>query len=408
MHILIATAGSRGNVAPFTGLGARLHAAGHQVAVATHTAFADSVRAAGLEFRPLPIDPRAVLASAGGRRLLQAGAGPRALIQLLHPSRSFMPALGEESPRPPPRAPISCSPPAPRPPSARSPPRPPAFPASPSASSPSPPPGSSHHPSPVPAHSAAPGTCSPATPSRPPPTASSLPPSAICAAGSACPATAPRAPSTPSPSCTASHPPSFPGPPTGTPASTSPATGGPTPTPRGNPRPAWPTSSPPVFVGFGSLVVPDPDRLTATVLAALRAARVRAVVQSGWSGLTAPDSDDVLTIDDTPHHWLLPRTAAVIHHAGAGTTAAALRAGTPTIPVPAQLDAPFWSARLTRLGVTPGPVPLKTLTPARLAAAIRRTLDTPQYHQHAQVIATTLAKEDGTTKVLATIDRLAD
>ncbi|MFJ6134858.1 glycosyltransferase [Kitasatospora sp. NPDC092286] len=128
---------------------------------------------------------------------------------------------------------------------------------------------------------------------------------------------------------------------------------------------------------------------------------VRAVVQSGWSGLTASDSDDVLTIDDTPHHWLFPRTAAVIHHAGAGTTtAAALLAGTPTIPVPAQLDAPFWSARLTRLGVTPGPV--------RLAAAIRQTLDTPQYRQHAQAIATTLAKEDGTTKVLATIDRLAD
>ncbi|MGW2371242.1 glycosyltransferase [Kitasatospora sp. NPDC001683] len=72
----MATVGSRGDVAPFTGLGVRLRAAGHHVAGATHTTLAESVRAAGLEFRPLPVDPRAELASAEGRRLLRADSGP--------------------------------------------------------------------------------------------------------------------------------------------------------------------------------------------------------------------------------------------------------------------------------------------------------------------------------------------
>ncbi|MBV6697235.1 glycosyltransferase [Kitasatospora aureofaciens] len=95
MRILIATAGSRGDVAPYTGLGTRLRAAGHRVAVATHATFADSVRAAGLEFRALPVDPRAALASAAGRRLLEAGSGPGVMLQLLRLGRRFMPELGD-------------------------------------------------------------------------------------------------------------------------------------------------------------------------------------------------------------------------------------------------------------------------------------------------------------------------
>ena len=82
-------------MAPFTGLGVRLREAGHQVAVATHAGFAESVRAAGLEFRPLPVDPRTELASARGQRLLQAGPGPLALLELLRLGRAFMPALGD-------------------------------------------------------------------------------------------------------------------------------------------------------------------------------------------------------------------------------------------------------------------------------------------------------------------------
>lgn len=63
------------------------------------------------------------------------------------------------------------------------------------------------------------------------------------------------------------------------------------------------------------------------------------VVQTGWAGLDARD-DAVLTIGDAPHDWLFPRMAAVVHHMGAGTTGAGLRAGVPAVGLPAFGDAP--------------------------------------------------------------------
>ncbi|MGK5641942.1 glycosyltransferase, partial [Streptomyces sp. URMC 126] len=115
---------------------------------------------------------------------------------------------------------------------------------------------------------------------------------------------------------------------------------------------------PPVFVGMGSATVSHPERLAATFVRALRGAGLRGIVQRGWAGLEA-EGDDLLTVDELPHAALFPHLAAVVHHAGAGTTAAGLRAGVPAVPVPVQFDAHFWAARLTALGVSPGPVPLR-------------------------------------------------
>nr|BFD94439.1 glycosyltransferase [Kitasatospora sp. Xyl93] len=411
MRILIATAGSRGDVAPFTGLGTRLRAAGHQVAVATHDTFAESVRAAGLEYRPLPVDPRAELASAQGRRLLRAGGRPDAVLQLLRLGRKFMPALGDGI-----------------------------------------------------ADATALGTDLLLTTS----TTSAL--GQVVAEAAGIPTIGlylqPLAPTREfAPAVAGTRSLGRPGnllaghavqamtdqlfvpavrglrrrlglPPIGIARArrNHPVLHGFS--PLVVPRPAdwhprldvagywWPADRPdwqpparlldflaagppPVFVGFGSLVVPDAERLTATVLAAARTARVRLLLQSGWSELTAEDSDSVLTIGDTPHDWLFPRTAAVVHHAGAGTTAAALRSGTPTVPVPAQLDAPFWAARLARLGVSPGPVPLRALTADRLATALRLTLDDARYRTRAQAVAAALAGEDGAEKVLTAVQRAA-
>jgi UDP:flavonoid glycosyltransferase YjiC (YdhE family) len=153
-------------------------------------------------------------------------------------------------------------------------------------------------------------------------------------------------------------------------------------------------------------MVPDVDRLGAAVGAALQQARVRAVVQAGWSGLCI-SSDDVLTIDEVPHHWLFPHMAAVAHHCGAGTTAAGLRAGIPAIPLPAQFDTPFWAARLTALGVAETPIPLRELSAGRLAAALRHAVQHPALRYRAQTLATRLATEDGAAPVLQTIQRIA-
>ncbi|NGO73145.1 glycosyltransferase family 1 protein [Streptomyces sp. SB3404] len=163
--------------------------------------------------------------------------------------------------------------------------------------------------------------------------------------------------------------------------------------------------APPVFVGLGSATVPDAGRLSAELVRALRAAGLRGVIQRGWAGLHA-DGDDMLTVDEVPHALLFPRMAAVVHHAGAGTTAAGLRAGVPSVPVPVQFDAGFWAARLTALGVAPAAVPLRGLRADRLAAALVAAVRRQSYARRAADVAARLGKEDGVAPVLAEAERL--
>lgn len=92
---------------------------------------------------------------------------------------------------------------------------------------------------------------------------------------------------------------------------------------------------PPVYIGFGSIVIEDPPRLTAIILEAIRLAGVRAIISRGWSNLgDGSHSSDIFYIDDCPHEWLFQQVAAVVHHGGAGTTACGLRYGRPTTIVP--------------------------------------------------------------------------
>ena len=162
---------------------------------------------------------------------------------------------------------------------------------------------------------------------------------------------------------------------------------------------------PPVYIGLGSATVPDPAALSRTLVRALRAAGLRGVVQRGWAGLEA-GGDDMLTVDEVPHALLFPETAAVVHHAGAGTTAAGLRAGVPSVPVPVQFDAAFWASRLTALGVAPAAVPLRRLTADRLAAALTAATRRPAYARRAAQLAEWLREEDGVRAVVEDVERI--
>ncbi|AZQ40220.1 glycosyltransferase [Streptomyces cyaneochromogenes] len=162
---------------------------------------------------------------------------------------------------------------------------------------------------------------------------------------------------------------------------------------------------PPVYVGLGSATVPDPAGLSTEVVDALRRAGLRGVIQRGWGGLEAT-GDDVLTIDDVPHSALFPRMAAVVHHCGAGTTAAGLRAGVPAVPVPVQFDEGFWAGRLVALGTAPRAVPLRRLTAGSLAAALRRATGDPAYGRRARALADELRTENGAAPVLEAVNRL--
>ncbi|MFF8726688.1 glycosyltransferase [Streptomyces sp. NPDC015171] len=162
----------------------------------------------------------------------------------------------------------------------------------------------------------------------------------------------------------------------------------------------------PVLVGFGSMAAGEGERLGGIAVAALRRAGLRGILQSGAAGLAA-DGDDVLAVGDVPHALLFPRLAAVVHHAGAGTTAAALRAGVPAVAVPVTADQPFWATRLAALGAAPAPLPLRALTAERLAAALGLVTTRQAYTAAAGRAARHMGGEDGAARVLRAIERVA-
>ena len=153
---------------------------------------------------------------------------------------------------------------------------------------------------------------------------------------------------------------------------------------------------PPVYVGFGSMHNRDAERVTELVVEALALAGQRGVLYTGWNGLRAVAGDRVFALEaDTPHDWLFPRMAAVVHHGGAGTTAAALRAGVPAVVVPYMSDQPFWARRVYELGAGPRPVPRERLSAPRLADAIRRAATDPKHRARAAQVGSALRAEDG-------------
>ncbi|KFY40061.1 hypothetical protein V494_03672 [Pseudogymnoascus sp. VKM F-4513 (FW-928)] len=130
----------------------------------------------------------------------------------------------------------------------------------------------------------------------------------------------------------------------------------------------------PVYIGFGSIVIDDPEALTKLILEAVEETGVRAIISKGWSKLGDTLTDipkDVLFLGDCPHEWLFQHVAAVIHHGGAGTTACGLANACPTTIVPFFGDQPFWGAMVAAAGVGPDPIPHKMLTTENLGQAIK-------------------------------------
>ncbi|KAL6232331.1 hypothetical protein BDW75DRAFT_22879 [Aspergillus navahoensis] len=151
---------------------------------------------------------------------------------------------------------------------------------------------------------------------------------------------------------------------------------------------------PPVYIGFGSIVIDDPEKFTATILGAVRSLDVRAIISRGWSKLGGEPSESIYYIDDCPHEWLFQHVCAVVHHGGAGTTACGLRNGRPTAVVPFFGDQPFWGNLVAASGAGPKPIPYRDVTATNLAEAIAFCLH-PQALHAAQNIASRIQYEDG-------------
>ncbi|KAI0204636.1 hypothetical protein F4808DRAFT_414429 [Astrocystis sublimbata] len=154
---------------------------------------------------------------------------------------------------------------------------------------------------------------------------------------------------------------------------------------------------PPVYIGFGSIVVDDPNKLTRMIFDAVAETGVRALVSKGWGGLGADSvgiPDGVFMLGNVPHDWLFKNVSAVCHHGGAGTTAAGIQAGKPTIVVPFFGDQPFWGAMVARAGAGPDPIPFKKLTAAGLAEAIKIAIK-PETQQKAKELGEKIREEKG-------------
>jgi len=163
---------------------------------------------------------------------------------------------------------------------------------------------------------------------------------------------------------------------------------------------------PPVYVGFGSLMPAHAERTTALVLEALRRSGQRGLLAQGWGALQQSDlPDDVLMLQAAPHDWLFPRMRAVVHHGGAGTTAAGLRAGVPSIVVPFGADQPFWGGRVHHLGVGPRPIAYKNLTVQRLAEAIHIATSDQALRQRAAALGEQLRSEDGVAQAIKIVEQ---
>jgi sterol 3beta-glucosyltransferase len=164
---------------------------------------------------------------------------------------------------------------------------------------------------------------------------------------------------------------------------------------------------PPIYIGFGSSVGPNPAQLGTVVSSAVAQAGIRAVIASGWGALRGLQvSSQTIVIETAPHRSLFPRVAAVVHHGGAGTTAAGLLAARPTVICPFQGDQHFWGAAVYRAGAGPQPMPVKNLAPERLASAIRIASNDTDMRTSAASLSERIAREDGTSRASEAIESI--
>ncbi len=165
---------------------------------------------------------------------------------------------------------------------------------------------------------------------------------------------------------------------------------------------------PPVYVGFGSMSDKDPEQRTRLALRALELTGQRGVLSTGWGGVSRLEtSANVFTVDDVPHSWLFPRMSAVVHHGGAGTTAAGLRAGVPSLITPFMMDQYFWADQVVKSGVGPRMVDAKRLTAEKLAQAIHTAITDNAMCACAATFGEKIRAENGVARAVEIIERHA-
>lgn len=149
---------------------------------------------------------------------------------------------------------------------------------------------------------------------------------------------------------------------------------------------AWISEGPPpIYFGFGSMPVECPAAAVAMISDVCAELGERALICSGvWD---VPDTSTPLVriVRNVKHAGVFPKCRAVVHHGGAGTTAAGLRAGMPTLILWISAEQPLWAKRVTKLGVGTSER-FSISTPDSIRAGLQTVLS-PRYQRRAAKIA---------------------
>lgn len=152
----------------------------------------------------------------------------------------------------------------------------------------------------------------------------------------------------------------------------------------------------PVYIGFGSMTSGDMGETLSIVQEAIRLSGVRAVIATGWGNAQPEPQPNVYVIHGyVPHDWLFRQVCAVVHHGGAGTTAAGLCAECPTLVIPFGGDQPFWALRVRMLRLGPRPIRREKLTAQKLARALTNLTTVRSYRLAALTLGKRLRQENG-------------
>ncbi|MEC0256612.1 glycosyltransferase [Paenibacillus lautus] len=164
---------------------------------------------------------------------------------------------------------------------------------------------------------------------------------------------------------------------------------------------------PPIIISFSSMPLKQPDHVLQMTMEALQRTGQRGIILVGWSGMQAFGDvpENILCIQEAPHTWLFPRAVGVIHHGGAGTTAAVLKAGKPMTISPFHADQPFWARRMYELGVSTKPIPEKSMSVEGLVERIAALTSQSSLRVNSTALSEKIRTERGVDRTVEFIER---
>lgn len=161
---------------------------------------------------------------------------------------------------------------------------------------------------------------------------------------------------------------------------------------------------PPVYIGFGSNPVAQPEKFARIFNSVAKATNQRLIISKGWAQLPEENASDILFVDEIPFNLIFPRLAAIVFHGGTGTMASAARAGIPMIAFPFMADQFENRNRIVKLGLGPKACDFKKLSVDILISSINVCLSSETYRQNALEISRKLKDSDGLKATMELIE----